>query len=118
MAALRYLAPEFLNEKRLCWLRSPLYIVTNGKKESYYFSDAEFEQARGKIKGNVTRAKGLGALNEVVARASMFSPEYQRMDIIEPSPESIILLEELMGIDVEPRREFVFSKIDFSSIRE
>ena len=117
MAALRYLAPEFLNEKRLCWLRSPLYIVTNGKKENYYFSDYEFDQVRGKIKGNVTRAKGLGALNEKVARASMFG-ECQKMDVIEPTPESLILLEELMGVDVEPRREFVFNKIDFSEVRE
>ena len=117
MAALRYLAPEFLNEKRLCWLRSPLYIVTNGKKENYYFSDYEFDQVRGKIKGTVTRAKGLGALNEKVARASMFG-ECQKMDVIEPTPESLILLEELMGVDVEPRREFVFNKIDFSEVRE
>lgn len=56
MAALRYLAPKFLEEGRLCWLRSPLYIVKNGKNESYYFTDEEFNKA--KVKGEVTRAKG------------------------------------------------------------
>ena len=61
MAALRYLAPQFLNEGRLCWLRSPLYIVTNGKKESYYFNDEEFDAVRGKITGVIQRCKGLGA---------------------------------------------------------
>ena len=58
MAALRYLAPKFLEEGRLCWLRSPLYIVKNGKTTSYYFTDEEFNKVRSKIKGEVSRAKG------------------------------------------------------------
>ena len=115
MAALRYLAPKFLDEGRLCWLRSPLYIVKNGKKEEYYFTDEEFSKV--KVKGEVTRAKGLGALSEEQARNSMFG-ESQRMDIIEPTPEAIALLEDLMGIDVEPRREFIFENVDFSEVKE
>ena len=118
MAALRYLAPQFIEEGRLCWLRSPLYIVKNGKNESYYFTDEEFNAVRGKIKGEVSRAKGLGALSEKQAKASMFTEEYQRMDKLEADADSIILLEELMGKDVEPRRDFVFNKIDFSEVRE
>ena len=118
MANLRKLAPQFLNENRLCWLRSPLYIVTSGKKESYYFTDAEFNEARSSIKGTVQRAKGLGALTAEQAHNSMFTPEFQRMDTIIPTEESIQLLEELMGEDVTYRREYVFSKIDFSEIRE
>ena len=118
MAALRYLAPEFLNEKRLCWLRSPLYIVKNGKSESYYFTDEEFNKVRGKLKGEVQRAKGLGALSVEQAHKSMFTPEFQRMDVLEPDPDSLYMLEELMGKDVEPRRDFIFNKIDFSEIRE
>jgi DNA gyrase/topoisomerase IV subunit B len=118
MAALRYLAPQFIEEGRLCWLRSPLYIVKSGKKESYYFTDEEFNAVRGKIKGDVSRAKGLGALSESQARASMFSEEFQRMDVLDADPDSLIMLEELMGADVAPRREFVFNKIDFSEVRE
>ena len=115
MAALRYLAPQFLEEKRLCWLRSPLYIVKNGKKESYYFTDEEFSKA--KPKGEITRAKGLSALSPEQARASMFS-DYQRMDVLEPTPEAIALLEDLMGEAVQPRKDFIFSNIDFSLLRE
>lgn len=115
MAALRYLAPQFLKEGRLCWLRSPLYIVKNGKKESYYFTDEEFNKAN--PKGEVTRAKGLGALSETQAKNSMFG-ENQRMDRLEIDPNAIILLEELMGSDVEPRRKFIFNNIDFSEVRE
>ena len=58
MAALAYLAPDFIKEGRLCWLRSPLYIVDNKGKYSYYFDDEEFNKVRKTIKGEVTRAKG------------------------------------------------------------
>ena len=118
MAALHYLAPKFIEEGRLCWLRSPLYIVKNGKKESYYFTDEEFNAVRGKVKGEVQRNKGLGALSPEQAHISMFTDEYQRMDVLEWSPDAINLLEQLMGEDVEPRREFVFNEIDFSQVRE
>lgn len=117
MAALRYLAPQFLEEGRLCWLRAPLYIVKSGKNESYYFTDEDFNKVRGKVKGEVTRAKGLGALSEAQARNSMFG-ENQRMDVLEPTEEAIYLLEDLMGKDVEPRTEFIFKNVDFSEIRE
>ena len=115
MAALHYLAPQFLEEGRLCWLRSPLYIVKNGKSESYYFTDEEF--AKAKVKGEVTRAKGLGALSEQQAKNSMFG-ENQRMDVLEPNEEAIYLLEDLMGKDVEPRTDFIFKNVDFSEVRE
>ena len=48
----------------------------------------------------------------------MFDENNQRMDILQIDEESIELLEELMGKDIESRREFVFNKIDFSQVRE
>ena len=118
MAALQYLAPEFIKEGRLCWLRSPLYIVDNKGKESYYFTDDEFNKVRGKIKGEVTRAKGLGELPAETAQASMFTDEYQRMDVMEWNEDAIDLLYDLMSEDVEPRRDFIMEKADFSKVRE
>lgn len=118
MAALYYLAPEFIKEGRLCWLRSPLYIVTNGNKESYYFTDEEFNKVRGKIKGEVQRNKGLGSLEPEQARRSMFTDEFQRMDVMEATPEALYVLQQLMGEDVAPRKDYIFNKIDFSEIRE
>lgn len=120
MAALHYLAPKFIEEGRLYWLRSPLYIVTSGKTESYYFTDAEFEEAKnkGKIKGEVVRNKGLGSLEPEQAHKSMFTSEFQRMEQLIPDLDSIALLEELMGSDVTPRQDFVFNNIDFSEVRE
>ena len=93
-------------------------IVKNGKTENYYFTDEEFNKVRSKIKGEVQRAKGLGALSVEQAKRSMFTPEFQRMDVLEPDPDSIYLLEQLMGEDVEPRKKFIFSSIDFSEVRE
>ena len=118
MAALQYLAPEFIKEGRLCWLRSPLYIVTNGKQESYYFTDEEFNKVRNKIKGEVQRNKGLGSLEPEQARRAMFTDEYQRMDVMEATPEALFTLTQLMGDDVAPRKDYIFNHMDFSEIRE
>ena len=117
MAAFAYIAPQFIREGRLCWLRSPLYIVSNGKTESYYFTDEEFNAAKGKIKGEVQRNKGLGSLEPEQARVSMFG-EHQRMDVMEHTEDAMQLLYELMGEDVAPRREFIMESVDFTEIRE
>ena len=118
MANLWYLAPEFIKEGRLCWLRSPLYIVDNKGVENYYFTDEEYNKARGTIKGEVTRAKGLGELPPATAKKSMFSPEYQRLETIEYSDEGIELLQQLMGKEVAPRTDYIFKNVDFSEIKE
>lgn len=118
MAALAHIAPQFIREGRLCWLRSPLYIVTSGKTESYFFTDEEFNAAKGKIKGEVKRNKGLGALKPHQAKRSMFDPEYQRMDVMEYEESAMNLLYSLMGEDVAPRREFIMENVDFTEIRE
>lgn len=120
MAALTYLAPEFIREGRLCWLRAPLHIETYKGKENYYFTDEELAEAKrkNKIKGTISRNKGLGEMDSETARISMFSPEFQRLEIMEYTPEAIDLLYDLMGEEVEPRKKFIMSKIDFSTIRE
>ena len=118
MAALAHIAPQFIREGRLCWLRSPLWIVSNGKTESYFFTDAEYEANKNKVKGEVQRNKGLGSLEPEQARKSMFDPEYQRMDIMEYDEAAIDLLYDLMGDDVAPRRDFIMKNVDFSEIRE
>ena len=56
MSALRYLAPDFLNEGRLCWLKAPLFKVKKGKTNYYFYDDNELAQS--KIKGEQSRYKG------------------------------------------------------------
>ena len=118
MSALYYLAPQFIEEGRFCWLRAPLYIVENKGKETYYFTDEEFNKVRGKIKGEVTRNKGLGQMPAEQAHRSMFTPEYQRLEVLRPDEGAFQLLEDLMGDKPEIRTDYVFKNIDFSEIRE
>lgn len=118
MAALQYLAPQFIEEGRLGWLRSPLYIVKNGKTENYYFTDEEMDAARGHISGVIQRNKGIGSLTPEQAYNSMFTAKNQRFDMFQTSPEARDLLCNLMGKDVEPRTDFIFKNVDFSMIRE
>ena len=44
--------------------------------------------------------------------------EFQRMDKLDVDDDAIYYLESLMGVDVEPRRKYVFNEIDFSEVRE
>ena len=118
MCALYKVAPQFITEGRLYWMRSPLYIIKNGKSETYFYTDEEFNAARGKIKGEVTRAKGLGALSPEQARTSMFTSEYQRFEQLIPDDSTLDLLNQLMGKDSTPKYNFIFENIDFSQIME
>lgn len=118
MCALYKVAPQFITEGRLYWMRSPLYIIKNGKNESYFYTDEEFNAARGRIKGEVTRAKGLGALSPEQARTSMFTSEYQRFEQLIPDDSTLELLNQLMGKDSTPKYNFIFENIDFSQIME
>lgn len=112
MALFEALCPEFLMEGRLCWLKAPLYIVTNRGKTSYYFTDSELPKD---VKGEIIRCKGLGQMDGEDVEASMFGPN-QRMEQIIPTSEGRIALRALMGEDVQPRKDFVFSQIDFSKL--
>ena len=113
------LCPEFLKENRVYWLRCPLYIAydKNMQPLTWYYTDAELAaaKARGKIKGDLDRIKGLGQLEEADLRATMFSENGgQKMEQIIYSEEAIAQLCKLMGKDIGYRKEFVMSQIDFS----
>jgi len=118
MSVLQYLAPQFIQEDRLCWLRSPLYIVKNGKQEQYFFTDEDFDKVRKTIRGEINRAKGLGALSVEQAHNSMFTEKYQRLDVLHPTENAIQLLYNLMGNNSSLRKDFIFNNVDFSQLRE
>ena len=42
----------------------------------------------------------------------MFTDKFQRMDILEPDEESLILLEQLMGESVSYRTKYIFENMD------
>lgn len=116
LANLQRICPQFLKENRIYWLRSPLFIEQDkaGKPLRCWYTDEEFDKARSTTKGTIKRVKGLGQLNENDLKATMFSSTAQKMDQIMYSEEGIHQLCQLMGPDIKPRKEFVFSRIDFS----
>ena len=117
LANLYRLCPQFIRENRIYWLRSPLFIEQdkNGNPLNCWYSDEEFDKVRGKIKGYIKRVKGLGQLNDRDLKATMFSTDgHQRIDQIVYSEEGIEQLCQLMGPAIQPRKDFVFSQIDFS----
>lgn len=107
------LAPQFLKEGRLLWLRAPLFRVSNNRGKYYYYSNEELSKG---AKGIQTRFKGLGELSTEDTKISMFSKEYQRLDPIQYSDDGIKRLEELMGKEVTYRKDFVLNQIDFSEL--
>ncbi len=111
MAMLQVLAPEFLKENRLFWLRAPTCKVETPKKTYFYYNEEEF---RNHPKGNITFFKGLGQMSDNDLKASMFNEEWQHLEPIVYSEEGINTLISLMSEDVEPRKEFVYNNIDFS----
>lgn len=117
MSALRYLCPQFIDENRLYWLKAPLYVVENKNRREYYYSDLDFNNRIKKTGDVINRSKGLGSLSATQAKESMFGIN-QKLDLLKSTPEAILLLEELMGEDIQPRKDFVLNNIDFSTITE
>lgn len=118
-SALEHFCPKFIRENRLCWLRSPLYIVKYKDKEQYYFTDQEMNAARPNLPAGVEvqRCKGLGSLSASQARNSMFG-ENQHMDVLIPTDKTKDKLVTLMGSNSDGRKDFIFNKIDFSEVKE
>ena len=111
MSMLQILAPNFIKENRLFWLRAPICKVETKKKTYYYYNEKDFKNHP---QGTITFFKGLGQMSDEDLKNSMFNSEWQHLEPIEYSKEGIDILYDLMGEEVEPRKDFVFNKIDFS----
>ena len=112
MAMLQVLAPQFIKDNRLFWLRAPTCKVETKAKTYYYYNEAEFKNHP---KGNITFFKGLGQMTDEDLKHSMFDEEWQHFEPIEYSEEGVQTLINLMSEEVEPRKDFVFNNIDFST---
>lgn len=105
------LAPDFLKEGRLCWLHAPLFKVKKGKETKFYYTE---EQLRTGIKGEQTRFKGLGEMKDEDAHCMFDSNQW--LEILEWDPSVAEQIEALMGKDSAPKKDFVFSRINFEEI--
>lgn len=111
------LMPEFITEGRLCWLQAPLYKLQKGKQAVFAYNDKELRELEETHKGwERVRFKGLGELSAEDVKASMLHPENRRLEIlaVEDFEEASDSLNMLMGMKVDPRREFLFENVDFS----
>lgn len=116
------LMPKFIEEGRLKWLRAPLYKIGSGKRAKYAYSDEELAKLQSQgASGEIIRFKGLGQMSTQDIKSSMFGPD-QRIEVLtygktkKDKRNAQLQLENLMGEDVDGRREFIFDNIDFESI--
>ena len=114
MALLYKFAPEFLKEGRLYWLHAPLFKVTSGKTVKYFYTEEQVKSA--KATGTQQRFKGLGEMKDEDARCMFDSNQWLEQLVWDDSVAP--LLEGLMGDDSQPKKDFVFSRINFEEITE
>ena len=112
MALLYKFAPEFLKEGRLYWLHAPLFKVTSGKTAQYFYTEDQVKQS--KAKGTQQRFKGLGEMKDEDARCMFDNNQWLEQLTWDDSVAE--LLEGLMGDDSQPKKDFVFSRINFEDI--
>lgn len=112
MALLYKFAPEFLKEGRLYWLHAPLFKVTSGKTAQYFYTEEQVKQS--KAKGTQQRFKGLGEMKDEDAKCMFDNNQWLEQLTWDDSVAG--LLEGLMGDDSQPKKDFVFSRINFEEI--
>ena len=115
MAIIQKLCPEFIQEGRLYWLKAPVCKLESKGKTYYYYTEEEVEN-RKETSGEMTFFKGIGQMQKKDLQESLFSPANQHLEQLKPTEDGIEVLLELMGEDVQPRKDYV-QGIDFGGFR-
>lgn len=111
------ICPEYVKQGRVGWYHAPLFIVENHGKNTYFYTDEDYNAKGRTLKGNVRRVKGIGLLEKKELQEAIFQSK-EAHEVFEYTPEAMNALEALMGADVQPKKDYVFSHIDFSQYGE
>lgn len=102
--------PQLIRDGKLYTIQTPLYVIKNGTKVEYCFSEKEMEEKRKKLssKAIISRNKGLGEIEpELLAEFALSDKRKLVQFQMEDEERVSELLEQFMGTDAEYRREFV-----------
>lgn len=111
------ICPEYVKQGRIGWYHAPLFIVENRGKNTYFYTDEDYNMNGRTLKGEVRRVKGIGLLEKHELQEAIFQSE-KAHEVFKYTPEAMEALEALMGADVQPKKDYVFSHIDFSEYGE
>lgn len=95
---------ELLEEGRILFCKTPMYISTNGKETVWCYDEEEFSSKTFKGKWDHRYIKGLGSLTEEEYEKVVRQPVF---DVVEIDENSEALFEMLFGDDSNPRKVWI-----------